>query len=115
MDSINYFITRWVTFLVTPFVAAAALVVSAKANAWFGIALTPAEIVAFVLSLVAPIVTWLWNRGKWEIAAHLGQKTERDIEQITSRVIEKLPAPPTAPDPGAGSPATPRAPGAPTE
>lgn len=111
-DVASSYITRWITFAIAPFVTAAAVVVAAKSGAWFGVPLTPAEVVAFVLGLVGPIVTWLYNRGKWEIAQVFGQKTAADVDEIVERVIEKLPAPPTAPAPGHGSPAEPRAPGA---
>lgn len=111
MDTVSYYISRWVAFAITPLLTTAATVAAVKAKAWFGIDLSPAEIVAFVLSLVAPVVVWLYNRGKWEIAMHFGTKTAVDVDAIAQRVVERLPAPPTAPDPGAGSPASPRAPG----
>lgn len=106
------YISRWVAFLILPFVTAIATLVSTKAKAWFGVDLDPAEVVAFVLATAGGIAVWLYNRGKFEVA-HATGLNEETVEGIVDKVIEtRLPPPPTSQtDPGAGSPASPRAPG----
>lgn len=92
-DTATSYISRWVAGLILPLATAAATLVAVKANAWFGVQLDPAEIVAFVLSVAAGGVTWLWNRGRYEVAQATGLD-EATIDAIAARIAaEKLPAP----------------------
>lgn len=111
MNSFTFYVTRWVTFVIAPLLLVGTTFVATKAKAWFGVELDTGEIVALLLSLVAPIVAWLIGRIRWELALHFGQTTENEIDRIAQRALELLPPPPAAPAPGAGSQQPPRAPG----
>lgn len=106
----NSKIGRWVAFLLLPLATALAALIAVKAKAWFGVDLNTGEVVAFILSVAGGIITWLFNRGRYEVAHVLKQKPE-DVDARLKLLEAALPAPPTAPAPGAGSPASPRAPG----
>lgn len=108
-------ISRWVAFLILPLATLAGAWVAIKAKAWFNYDLNPAEAAAYIVSIVVSIAggigLWLRNRGKYEIAKATGV-SEDQIDVIARVVAERLPAAPQAAAPGAGSPASPRAPGA---
>lgn len=107
----NSFIGRWVAFLILPVATALAALIGVKAKSWFGVDLDTTEITAWIVSVAVGIGVWLYNRGKYEAAKVTGLD-EDVIDGLVQKVIEeKLPAPPSAPAPGAGSPAVPRAPG----
>lgn len=103
-------IGRWVAFLLLPLATAAAALIGVKAKAWFGVELDPAATVAFILSVAGGIITWLFNRGRYEVAHVLKQRPE-DVDARLKLLETVLPAPPSAAAPGSGSPASPRAPG----
>lgn len=111
-DAENSFIGRYVAFLILPVATALAALIGVKAKAWFGVDLDTAEIAAWIGSVALGIATWLYNRGKYEVAKVTGIDQET-VDRLVQKVIEeKLPQPPTGElTPGAGSPATPRAPG----
>lgn len=110
----NSNISRWVAFLVSPLIALLAGFVALQAKAWFNLDVDPAEVAAYVTGIVLTVaglgVTWLHNRGKYEIAKATGATPEL-VDTVTKVIEEKLPQAPQAPSPGAGSPASPRAPG----
>jgi hypothetical protein len=103
-------IGRWVAFFILPLATALAALVGVKAKAWFGVDLDPAATVAFILSIAGGIITWLFNRGRYEVA-HVLKTQPEDIDARLKLLEGVLPAPPQAPAPGAGSPSSPRAPG----
>lgn len=107
-------ITRWVAFLLLPLATLASGFIAIKAKAWFNYDLDPAEATAYIIGVVgsvaAGIGVWLRNRGKYEIAERTGI-SEEQIGLIARVVAEHLPQAPQAAAPGAGSPASPRAPG----
>lgn len=107
----NSKIGRWVGWLLLPLATAAAATIAVKAKAWFGIDLQPAEIVTFILSVAGGIITWLFNRGRYEVA-HVLKEPQTELEARLKLLEAALPAPPQSPAPGRGSPASPRAPGA---
>lgn len=103
-------ISRWIAFLVGPLVALLSGFVALKAKAWFNLDVDPAEVAAYVFGIVLSVaglfVTWLHNRGKYEIAKVTG--VNPDVVELVEQTIEKRL--PQAPAPGSGSPASPRAP-----
>lgn len=104
------FIGRKVTFFFGPLALAIATLLSAKAKAWFGVDVNTAEAAAFIISIAAGIITWLYNLGKHEVAQVSGVD-EGTIDGLVRKVVEKeLPSPPQAPAPGDGSPAASGAP-----
>jgi hypothetical protein len=107
-------ITRWIAFLVAPFLALAGGFIALKANSWFGMHLAPAEATAWVTTVVLGIVglalKWLHTRGQFELAKTVGTDP-KTIDQIVGAVIDRLPQAPQAPPPGtAGAPAQPQGP-----
>lgn len=102
---VTSYVGRWVAFLLIPILGAL--------TAWLGahgLDLDSAEVTAWVIGVVGGLTTWLYNRGRYEVAKVSGL-TEDAVDGIVQKVIEqKLPAPPQAPAPGAGSPAAPGAP-----
>lgn len=114
MNPEDSFIGRYVAFLILPFATALSTLIAVKAKAWFGVDVDPAEALAFILSIAGGIGVWLYNRGRYEVAKVSGL-SEDAVDGIVQKVIEqKLPAPPQAPAPGAGSPAAPGAPPTPS-
>lgn len=106
----NSKIGRWVAFFILPLATIAATTIAVKAKAWFGVELNTGEIVAFIVGIVSGIITWLYNRGRIE-AAHALKTTPTEVTERLHDLEALLPAPPQAAKPGAGSPASPRAPG----
>lgn len=104
------FIGRKVTFIFGPIALAIATLLSAKSQAWFGVQVNTAEAAAFILSIAAGIITWLYNLGKHEVAQVTGVDEDTVDEVVRKVLAEKLPASPSDPAPGAGSPAAPGAP-----
>lgn len=94
------FIGRKVAFIFGPLALAIATVLSAKSQAWFGIQVNTAEAAAFILSIAAGIITWLYNRGKHEVAELTGL-SEATLDQLAQRIIERNPPgrPGVAPQP----------------
>lgn len=90
-------ISRWIAFLVGPIATLAAGFVALKAKTWFNLDVEPAEVVAYVTGLVLSVgglfVTWLHNRGKYEIAKEAGASPEL-VEQITRIIESRLPTAP---------------------
>lgn len=106
----NSKIGRWVGFFLIPLATALATLIAVKAKAWFGVELNTGEVLAFVLSVAGAGITWLFNRGKYEVA-HVLNTTPPEVTERLHDLEALLPAPPQAAKPGAGSPASPRAPG----
>jgi hypothetical protein len=104
-------ISRYVAFALQPIVTLAVAVVAVKAKAWFGVDLNTGEILALVLGTIVSFVTWLINRGRFEIRERFGDNSAADYDTVLRLIEERLPAAQAAPAPGAGSPASPRAPG----
>lgn len=110
MTTEDSFIGRKVAFLILPLVTALAGLIAVAAKQWLGIEVDTPEIAAWLLSVATGISVWLYNRGKYEVAQVTGLD-ESTIDGIVQKVIEeKLPASPSAPAPGDGSPAAPGAP-----
>lgn len=110
-------IGRWVTFLLGPLSVLAAGLISHAALAVFGIHLDPTATAAWSLTAMIGatglIYKWLHNRGVQELAHATGTSPQR-IDEIATLVIDRMPkAPEAAAPPGDGTPAEPRAPGAP--
>jgi len=84
------YIGRWVAFLIIPIIGAA--------TAWLGahgLDLDPAEVTAWVLGVVGGLTTWLYNRGKYEVAKMTGID-ESTVDAIVQKVIEqRAPVPPS--------------------
>jgi len=94
------FIGRKVTFLFGPLALAIATLLSTKAKAWFGVDVNTAEAAAFILSIGAAIITWLYNLGKHEVAQVSGLD-EGTIDGLLRKVIdEKLSTPSPEIEPG---------------
>jgi hypothetical protein len=107
---LNSKIGRWVGFFLLPLCTGLATLVAVKAKAWFGVEVDTTEAAAFIFSVAAGILTWLFNRGKYEVA-HVLNSTPPEVSERLHDLEALLPAPPQAAKPGAGSPASPRAPG----
>lgn len=114
----NSNISRWIAFLVLPLATLIGAFIAIKAKSWFNYDLDPAAAAAYVLGIILAIagglITWLRNRGKFEIASAL--KLDPDnIDAIAAQVLARIPpapAAPQAPPPGStGAPPQPRAPG----
>jgi hypothetical protein len=105
-------ISRWVTFLFGPLLLVAGAFVAAKAKQWFNYDLDPAAATAYFVGIVgglaALVVTWLRNRGKYEIAKTTGISPET-LDLIATAIANRLPAAPTPPT-AAGDALTPRTP-----
>ena len=113
-------ISRWVAFLLGPLAIAAGAFVAIKAKQWFNYDLDPAEATAYFVTLIggiaAGVVTWLRNRGRFEIAAHLGVNPDQ-LDTIVNAVLTRLPEAPQSPAttaPSEGAPAAAHAPPSPT-
>jgi hypothetical protein len=107
-------ISRWITFVVTPFLALAGGFIALKANTWFGMHLAPAEATAWVTAVVGGIIAlalkWLHTRGQFELAKSVGVDP-KVVDQIVDAVIDRLPQAPQVPP--AGKPGAAANPGAP--
>jgi hypothetical protein len=109
-------ISRWATFLLGPLALIAGGFVAVKAKAWFNYDLDPAEATAYFLTIIggiaAGVVTWIRNRGKFEIAAQLGVNPDQ-LDTIVNAVLTRLPEAPQSPAttrPQDGAPAAAQAP-----
>lgn len=108
-------ISRWVTFVVTPFVLLAAAWVSIKAKSWFNYDLSPAEAAAYIFGILGGITLviykWVHGRGNYDLAKITHEPISR-IEALEELIEERLPHAPSAPvAPAAGASSKPRAPG----
>ena len=76
--------------------------IALKANAWFDMNLTTAEVAAYVggivLSIGTAIGVWLHNRGKFEIASLTGLTPEQ-VARIEALIESRLPNAPEKPAP----------------
>ena len=109
-------ISRWVTFLFGPLLVLAGAYVAAKSKQWFGYELDPAAATAYFVTIVggiaAGVITWLRNRGKYEIAAQLGVNPDQ-LDTIVNAILTRLPEAPQTPAttrPQDGAPAAAQAP-----
>lgn len=107
-------ISRWVAFLLGPLALIVGGFVAVKAKQWFGYDLDPAEATAYFVGIIGGIaglvVTWLRNRGKYEIAKATGVSPDT-VDLIATAVADRLPQAPQAPtSPQDGAPAAPGAP-----
>lgn len=91
-------ISRWVTFLFGPLLLLAGAFVAAKSKQWFNYDLDPAAATAYFVGIVGGlagiVVTWLRNRGKYEIAKAAGVSPDT-VDLIASAVADRLPQAPT--------------------
>jgi hypothetical protein len=89
-NAVTSYVGRWVAFFIIPIVGAL--------TAWLGahgLDLDPAEVTAWVIGVVGAGTTWLYNRGKYEVAKATGLD-EATIQQIVETTIrEKLPPAPS--------------------
>ena len=77
------YVGRWVAFLIIPIIGAV--------TAWLGahgLDLDPAEVTAWVVGVVGGLTTWLYNRGKYEVAKASGLD-ERTVDFIVHKAIER--------------------------
>jgi hypothetical protein len=97
-------ISRWVTFLLGPLILIASGFVAIKAKSWFNYDLAPAEAAAYFTTIIggiaAGVVTWVRNRGKYEIAKATGID-DATLDLIASAIASRLPQAPSAPSSGA--------------
>lgn len=96
---VTSYVGRWVAFLLIPIIGAL--------TAWLGahgLDLDPAEVTAWVIGVVGGLTTWLYNRGKYEVAQMTGID-EATIDTVVQKVIEqKLPKPPQTAGRGSDEP-----------
>lgn len=99
-------ISRWVAFLFTPLIALIAGFVALKAKQWFNVDVSSEAVAVYVggiiLSVVGLGVTWLRNRGKYEIAKEFGFENPEVVDRIMQTVEERLPQVPQVPPRSAG-------------
>lgn len=72
MDSNPITVSRFVAFILTPIIVSASTLVANAFQTWFGADLDGAQLAVYLSAVAIPVgaacVTWLVNRGRYEIA-----------------------------------------------